>query len=209
MPRAKSIDSLPEGQLMRHCLVLCGAAALFLSPVLVESLRRPGAAAPTTATSGCAGWRPGRTRWYARHTPPGGRGRQAGPPAGPTPRNADGRAIFSTPGKKGVWLPGGGGAAAPNATGPQIPFQPWARAVYADRGENQLEPHTRCKPSGGVRQFLTPYGVEFVELPELQKIFIFDIGGPHTYRTDLHGWPLASGESHADLLRPLDRLVGG
>ena len=33
------------------------------------------------------------------------------------------------------------------------------------------------------RQFLTPYGVEFVELPELQRIYIFDIGGPHTYRT--------------------------
>ncbi|HXH25058.1 MAG TPA: hypothetical protein VNI78_07405, partial [Vicinamibacterales bacterium] len=26
-------------------------------------------------------------------------------------------------------------------------------------------------------------GVEFVELPELQRIYIFDIGGPHTYRT--------------------------
>jgi len=33
------------------------------------------------------------------------------------------------------------------------------------------------------RVFLTPYGVEFVELPELQRIYIFDIGGPHTYRT--------------------------
>jgi hypothetical protein len=33
------------------------------------------------------------------------------------------------------------------------------------------------------RQFLTPYGVEFVELPEIQRIYIFDIGGPHTYRT--------------------------
>jgi hypothetical protein len=34
-----------------------------------------------------------------------------------------------------------------------------------------------------VRQFLTPYGVELVELPELQRVYIFDIGGPHTYRT--------------------------
>jgi hypothetical protein len=33
------------------------------------------------------------------------------------------------------------------------------------------------------RPFLTPYGVEFVELQELQRIYIFDIGGPHTYRT--------------------------
>ena len=32
------------------------------------------------------------------------------------------------------------------------------------------------------RQFLTPYGVELVELPELQRVFVFDIGGPHTFR---------------------------
>jgi len=63
-----------------------------------------------------------------------------------------------------------------------VPFQPWAKALLEDRNRNQLEPHTRCKPSGFVRQFLTPYGVEFVELPEIERIFIFDIGGPHTYR---------------------------
>jgi hypothetical protein len=32
------------------------------------------------------------------------------------------------------------------------------------------------------RQFLTPYGVEMVEMRELQRVFIFDIGGPHTFR---------------------------
>jgi len=51
----------------------------------------------------------------------------------------------------------------------QIPFQPWARALYAYRAENPLEPHTRCKPSGGSRQFMTPYGVEFVDVPELHR----------------------------------------
>jgi hypothetical protein len=85
-----------------------------------------------------------------------------------------------TPAVKGVWLPGEGGA---QDTGDNTPLQPWARALLANRNKFQLEPHTRCKPSGGIRQFLTPYGVEFVELPELQRIFIFDIGGPHTYRT--------------------------
>jgi hypothetical protein len=30
---------------------------------------------------------------------------------------------------------------------------------------------------------MTPYGVEFVELPELKQLYIFDIGGPHTFRT--------------------------
>jgi hypothetical protein len=48
---------------------------------------------------------------------------------------------------------------------------------------HELEPHARCKASGVARQFLTPYGVEFVELPEFERIFIFDIGGPHTFRT--------------------------
>ena len=64
----------------------------------------------------------------------------------------------------------------------EIPFQPWAKAMYAYRQENQLEPHTRCKPSGGPRQFLTPYGVEFLELKELQRVLIVDIGGPHSMR---------------------------
>ena len=65
----------------------------------------------------------------------------------------------------------------------KVPFQPWAKALLAERRRNQLEPHTRCKPSGFVRQFLTPYGVEIVELAEMQRVYIFDIGGPHTYRT--------------------------
>ena len=66
-----------------------------------------------------------------------------------------------------------------------VPLQPWARELYNYRRGNQFEPHTRCKPSGGPRQFLTPYGVEFVDLPELQRIYILDLGGPHTYRTIL------------------------
>jgi len=48
---------------------------------------------------------------------------------------------------------------------------------------NEFEPHTRCKPSGGPRQFLTPYGVEIIDLPELKRVMIMDIGGPHTFRT--------------------------
>jgi hypothetical protein len=111
-------------------------------------------------------------------------GRRGGPPPGPAPRSASGRVLLggATPAVKGVWLPGDGGAQAAGDVA-AVPLQPWARAVLANRREFQLEPHTRCKPSGGIRQFLTPYGVEFVELPELERIYIFDIGGPHTYRT--------------------------
>jgi hypothetical protein len=50
------------------------------------------------------------------------------------------------------------------------------------RREEALEPHTRCKPSGGPRQFATPYGVEIFEAPEIQRVFIMDNGGPHTFR---------------------------
>jgi hypothetical protein len=111
-----------------------------------------------------------------------GRGRQAGP-AKPAPRGADGRVLLggATPKEKGVWLPG---AVVANPLGlKDAPFQPWAKALLEDRQNNELEPHTRCKPSGVARQFLTPYGVEIVELPELERVYIFDIGGPHTYRT--------------------------
>jgi hypothetical protein len=76
---------------------------------------------------------------------------------------------------------GRGGAGAAPCT--PIPYMAWTRAVSDDRRRNELEPHTRCKPSGGPRQWLTPYGAEFLELPEQKVAYIFDIGGPHTYRT--------------------------
>ena len=110
-------------------------------------------------------------------------GRNTAPPK-PAPRNTAGRVVLGgeSMADKGVWLPVFGilDPIAPAAT---VPFQPWAKAVYDDRQKHELEPHTRCKPSGTARQFLTPYGVEFVELPEAQRVYIFDIGGPHTFRT--------------------------
>ena len=116
------------------------------------------------------------------------------PPAGPTPRRADGKPILGTKsGEVALWLPAAGGAERftnldTAALSPdklrvsEIPLQPWARAVFDYRGDNQLEPHTRCKPSGGPRQFLTPYGLEIVEIADLKQIFLIDLGGPHTYR---------------------------
>jgi hypothetical protein len=108
------------------------------------------------------------------------------PAARPAPRLATGRvSLGPLPGEAGLWLPGPGGT--PGEPWPprvqELPFQPWARELYAYRRQNQFEPHTRCKPSGGPRQFLTPYGVEFVEMPELQRLYIMDEGGPHTFRT--------------------------
>jgi hypothetical protein len=64
-----------------------------------------------------------------------------------------------------------------------VPYMDWTRGVSDDRRRNELEPHTRCKPSGGPRQWLTPYGAELVELRDQKVAYIFDIGGPHTFRT--------------------------
>ena len=114
----------------------------------------------------------------------------------------------ATPKEKGVWTPSS--ASATRST-------PDDQTCRSSRGRgrcstiatvNELEPHTRCKASGVTRQFLTPYGVEFVELPELQRIYIFDIGGPHTFRTIYMDGRSHPANARAELLRPLDRLVG-
>jgi hypothetical protein len=114
----------------------------------------------------------------------GGVGPPPALPAGPVSRRADGSVILgsATRSDKGLWLPQNGGATTLCGLD-TLPYQPWTRAMLPERQRNQLEPHTRCKPSGSARQFITPYGVEIVELRELQRVFIFDVGGPHTYRT--------------------------
>ncbi len=112
------------------------------------------------------------------------KGKAAPPPAAPAPRDAQGKIILDgeVAGKNGVWTPQIG-ITEPAAKLENVSFQPWAKALYDERQKHELEPHARCKPSGAARQFMTPYGVEFTVLPELQRIFIFDTGGPHTYRT--------------------------
>lgn len=104
-------------------------------------------------------------------------------PARPSPRGPNGTVSLGPyPGEIGLWLPLNGitdRVADPD----NVPFQPWARELYLFRRGNQFEPHSRCKPSGGPRQFITPYGVEFVDLPELHRMLIMDLGGPHTFRT--------------------------
>jgi hypothetical protein len=117
----------------------------------------------------------------------GGRGGGKGEPvpSAPAPRRADGRVILGAADrglKNGVWTPQLG-ITQPITEIPAVPFQPWSKALYEDRQPKELEPHARCKASGAARQFSTPYGVEFVEIGELGRMFIFDIGGPHTFRT--------------------------
>jgi hypothetical protein len=124
------------------------------------------------------------------------RGRQApAAPSGPAPRDSSGKIILGAlPGERqGLWAPGPAQIADPK----DVPFLPWAKALYDFRQTTELEPHARCKASGGPRQFVTPYGVEIVEMKELQRMFIFDIGGPHTFRT-----VYLDGRTHPDNLSP-------
>ena len=89
----------------------------------------------------------------------------------------------ATPTEKGVWLPTIGITAPIFSKIDEVPWQPWSKAIFLEREKHELEPHTRCKASGMARQFETPYGVEFLEMTEEHRLYIFDIGGPHTFRT--------------------------
>jgi len=97
----------------------------------------------------------------------------------PTLRNI---AIEANPLQRTPRVAGGGERFSGKLTLSQVPLQPWARALFEVRLNNPIEPHTRCKPSGGPRPFLTPYGVELLDLGELKRLLIVDIGGPHTMR---------------------------
>ena len=111
------------------------------------------------------------------------------------PRWPDGRVNIATvPGQKGHWIRTRRELVIDAATSDplpddrrveDIPFQPWAKALFEYRRskDDRDSPHARCKPSAGPRQIGTAYGFEIVEFPELQRVMIFDIGGPQSYRT--------------------------
>lgn len=130
----------------------------------------------------------------------------------PAPRDANGRAVLgSVPGQVGMWegfgtrpmihffdtIPEGSIAAytpyedvlkmSPDERFEKIklsevPFQPWAKALFEARTRTRFEPYTRCKPSAGPRGVATAYGTQFVEFPDNQKIYIFPTGGPRHFR---------------------------
>ena len=115
-----------------------------------------------------------------------------GPPA-PAPRDASGRVVlYGTPDGKGIWMPvlEFGAHLLPPA---EIPFQPWAKALYETRLKvgDKDDPHARCLPPGGPRQFQTPNGFEFIEQPDRKRITIIFGGGPRSWRfIYLDGRPL-------------------
>ena len=44
------------------------------------------------------------------------------------------------------------------------------------------EPYTRCKPSPGPRSFATAYGVELLNVPGSERVYLFMTGGSHSFR---------------------------
>jgi hypothetical protein len=119
-------------------------------------------------------------------------------PAPPAPRHPDGRINLGPPeGGKGFWARRTANLVInPNSYEARatlrspihiddVPLQPWARALTNYRHEISLasEPYTRCKPAGGPRQFMSPYGLEIVEFPELKRVYIFNISNAMSYRT--------------------------
>jgi hypothetical protein len=126
---------------------------------------------------------------------------KARPPSRPTPHWPDGRVNFGPlPGEKGVWAGNAGSTLATNDRRggidnnrinlptnlkvSDVPFQPWARALYDYRQAKLTadDPHVRCKGSGGPRLYHTPYGFEIIDMPEMQQVFVVGVGGPHTWR---------------------------
>ena len=64
------------------------------------------------------------------------------------------------------------------------PLQPWALGIYKNRQSRYLQDDPmflNCKPPGGPRQFQQPFGVQFVEDPERQRIFVLLGSGNRNY----------------------------
>src|SRR6266850_8122149 len=127
---------------LKRAAVVLAVVAVVTTPALSQRGQRGGAAAAPAADA---------------------------PPPDPAPRWPDGRMnLGSTTDKKGYWevRPGLGGA--PRAA--DVPFQPWARALYQYRQSRTdlYPPLVMCKPGAGPSFFNAP-GFEIVDVPELKK----------------------------------------
>jgi hypothetical protein len=72
------------------------------------------------------------------------------------------------------------------ADAPKVaPMQPWALSIYRNRQSRFLQDDPmflNCKPPGGPRQFQQPFGFQFVEDPERQRIFVLIGSGNRNFR---------------------------
>ena len=97
-----------------------------------------------------------------------------------------------TLGRRGApGAPLGGGEGTTGGTGrggaksePQVPFQPWAAAVYNYNSSNnsKYDPEGYCLPPGGPRMMATPYPMEIIQLREQKRIIMIFEGATHIWR---------------------------
>ncbi len=114
----------------------------------------------------------------------------AGGPAKPAPRLPDGHPDLGN--GKGAWNPriieniAGVGPGAPQRTPVErvvdVPFQPWAKAVYEQRLETlqKDDPEGYCLPPGVPRMMATPFPFQIFQQPD-RVIFLYE-GGAHVWR---------------------------
>ena len=102
-------------------------------------------------------------------------GRRGGAPGAP------GRGDAPLGGGEGT--AGGGGRGGAKAE-PQVPFQPWAAAVYNYNASNnsKYDPEGYCLPPGGPRLMATPYPMEIIQLPEQKRVIMIFEGATHIWR---------------------------
>ncbi|MDY6982437.1 MAG: hypothetical protein SV422_05065 [Pseudomonadota bacterium] len=123
-------------------------------------------------------------------------------PNAPTPRFPDGTPILGPDADGlGFWDRGTGpmvgGANYPAAD--EIPFKPWARALYDYRQETLAkdDPHVRCAPPGAARQFAVPFGLQIVQAPHMNRIYILSGGSTRPWREIF-----MDADSHPEYLNP-------
>jgi hypothetical protein len=135
--------------------------------------------------------------------------------AKPAPRWPDGHPrLGPPPGEKGYWSsPSTGGLVENTAgnirmngegllaniadAGKVAPFQPWAKGLYEYRQRAVLkdDPMVSCLPPGGPRQFEAPHGLQIMEQPDRQRVFVLSGGGNRNWRLiDLDGRALPQSE---------------
>ena len=109
----------------------------------------------------------------------------------PAPRLANGMVNLGlAAGERGFW--GSSGSiygrgrlsAATNLLIEEVPFQPWAKALYEFRQANNEkdDPHSRCLPGGPTREIETVNGFEILQMPELNRVYFVFGGGEHSWR---------------------------
>jgi hypothetical protein len=77
-----------------------------------------------------------------------------------------------------------GGGRGGSKSEPQVPFQPWAAAIYDynAKNESKYDPEGYCLPPGGPRMMATPYPMEIIQLPEQKRIVMMFEGATHVWR---------------------------